>query len=216
MVTVPEATKKIVERSRYLTEALSKGLINLSSLARYIKPEVEEMLIKDVSEASILMALKRLSENLHSPNYKNVFTTPPDMIVRSNLVEIVIGNSDSLIRKHLEILKLAEEEKKYFFTLSQGLLETTIIVSADLKDKILEILNGEKIITQYSNLSAITIRLPEDSVESPGVYYFLLKSLAWEEINIIEAISTYLELNLIFEEKEINRAFTILKGLFNN
>lgn len=56
MITVPEATKKIVERSRYLVEAMSKGLINYSSLARYIKTELEQMLLKPVSEASILMA----------------------------------------------------------------------------------------------------------------------------------------------------------------
>ena len=215
MVTVPEATKKIVERSRYLTEAMSKNLINLSSLSRYIKPEIEEMLIKNVSEASILMALKRLSTNLHTPTFKNVFLTPPDMIVRSNLAEIVVLNSDTLKNKYSQILKFSQDHNKYFFTLSQGLLETTIIVSENLKDNLLELLKNEKILNLYSKLSSITIRLPEDSILTPGVYYFLLKSLAWEEINIIETISTYLELNLIFQEKEINRAFTILKGLFN-
>lgn len=213
MVTVPETAKKIVERSRYLVEAMSKNLINLSSLARYIKPEIEEMLIKDVSESSILMALKRLSQTLHAPNYKNVFTIPPDIIVRSNLIEIVIANSDNLKNKFPQILKTANNQNKYFFTLSQGLLETTIIVSEDLKNKILEILKGEKILASFIKLSAITIRLPKNSLSTPGVYYFLLKSLAWEEINIIEIISTYLELNLIFEEKEINRAFIILKSI---
>ena len=46
MITVPEAVGKIVGRSRYLAEAMSKGIINNSSLARYIKPEIEEILIK--------------------------------------------------------------------------------------------------------------------------------------------------------------------------
>ena len=50
MITVPEAAKKIVMRSRYLSEAMSKGIINNSSLARYIKPEIEEMLLKKVRE----------------------------------------------------------------------------------------------------------------------------------------------------------------------
>jgi hypothetical protein len=86
MITVPEATKKIVERSRYLSEALVKDIINLSSLARYIKPDLEQMLIKDVSSGSIIMALKRLQKNI-KPKYKNedIFSHHPEMTVRSGL-----------------------------------------------------------------------------------------------------------------------------------
>ena len=56
MITVPEAAKKIIERSRYLSEAISKGIINYSALARYIRPEIEQILIKKVSLASVIMA----------------------------------------------------------------------------------------------------------------------------------------------------------------
>lgn len=216
MITVPETTKKIVERSRYLTEALSKNLINLSSLARYIKPEIEDILIKDVSEASILMALKRLSTKLKPPSYKNIFTTPPDILVRSNLFEISIANSETLANRHQELVKICGKDKGYFFTMTQGLFETGIIASSDLQKEIQEILTEEKIIGEFTNLSAISIRLPKENISTPGVYYFLLKSLAWEEINIMEIVSNYLEVTLIFEEKEVHRAFSILKSIFNN
>ena len=216
MITVPEVAKKIVERSRYLTEALSKNLINLSSLARYIKPEIEEMLIKDVSEASILMALKRLSTELKPPSYTNIFSTPPDMLVRSNLFEISITNSETLANKHQDLIRVCGKDRRYFFTMAQGLLETGIIASSDLHKEIREMLQDEKIIGEFTNLSAITIRLPKENISTPGVYYFFLKSLAWEEINIMEIVSNYLEVTLIFEEKEVHRAFSILKSIFNN
>lgn len=85
MITVPEATKKIVMRSRYLSEAMSKGIINNSSLARYIKPEIEEMLIKKVSTSAIIMALNRMSEEI-KPKYftGNIFKTPPQIVVHSD------------------------------------------------------------------------------------------------------------------------------------
>ena len=51
MITVAQATEKIIYRSRYLSEAISKGLINTSALARYIKPEVDEILIKQVKSS---------------------------------------------------------------------------------------------------------------------------------------------------------------------
>lgn len=215
MITVPEATKKIIERSRYLAEAMSKGLINYSALARYIQPELKEMLIKDVSESSIIMALKRL-EPYFKPKYKNsdIFKTPPEMIVRSNLTEITIANSLTTSQKYLAIFKDYQHQQKYFFTFAEGMSETTIIASQELKEKIITKLTDEHIIANLSHLSAITIRLPKENVITPGIYYFFLKSLAWEGINIIEVISTYFEITIIFEDKDINRAFGILKSLF--
>src|SRR5258706_5208348 len=100
MYTVPEATKVIIERSRYLTEAMSKDLINYSSLARYIKPELEKTLMKPISEASIIMAVKRIAEDI-KPKFVplTIFKTTPEMIVRSNLIDITFSNSITLPKK---------------------------------------------------------------------------------------------------------------------
>lgn len=216
MITVPEAAKKIIERSRYLAEAISKGLINYSALARYIKPELEEMLFKDISESAIIMALKRL-EPQFQPKFKqsNVFKTSPEMIVRSNLTELTFNNSERLTKKLSDIFELHAAHQKYFFALTEGITETTIIASKDLVESIKKILNGESIVAQYQNLSSLTIRQPKEITYTPGIVYFFLKSLAWEGINIMEVVSTYLELTLILEDKEVNRAFAILKSLFN-
>lgn len=215
MVTVPEAARTIIKRSRYLTEAMSKGFINNSSLARYIKPEIEEMLIKTVNESSIIMALNRLQKNLKPQSkYKNIFKTKPTIIIRSNLFEINFANSETLDAKYSEILKL-KDGHKFFLTLSKGILESTIITSNEIIRQIKKLTEGEKIISEFNNLSSITIHLPKQSVNTPGIFYFFLKSLAWEGVNIIETVSTVSEFTLIFEDKDVNKAFSILKSLFN-
>lgn len=215
MITVPQATKTIVERSRYLTEAISKGIINYSSLARYIKPELEKMLIKPVSDASILMALKRLEKELQ-PKFApvKIFTNAPDMIVRSNLLELSLQNNEKLAEKFNKLFAVHKRNNGSFFALTEGLSETTIIMSRDLAEDVKIILKDEAVIFAFKNLSAITIRMPKENITTPGVYYFFLKSLAWEGINIIETISTPLEISLILDEKDIGRAFEILQSLF--
>lgn len=151
MVTVPEAVEKIVNRSRYLSEAMSKGLINLSALARYIKPEIEEMLIKNVSDSSVIMALKRLEKTLETPSsFEELFKNPPKIVALSN------GASQSYITIHL---------------------------------------------------------LPEHK-NTPGVYYFFLKSLAWERINVKSVSSNENLFTIHLDDKDINRAFAVLKSLF--
>lgn len=214
MVTVPEAIGKIVGRSRYLAEAMSKGIINNSSLARYIKPEVEDMLIKKVSDSAVIMALNRLSNKI-KPKYstKNIFKTPPDMILRSNLMLINLKSSKELEDKSQAILKLANE--RIFLTITKGTFDITIIASTSLKKEIKKILKDGISTKQFEEMSAITIRLPKGATETPGIFYFFLKSLAWEGINIIEVVSTNQELTLIVNEKDANRAFSILGSLFS-
>lgn len=214
MITVPQATKKVIERSRYLVEALSKGLINYSSLARYIQPEVEKMLMKDVSEASILMALKRFESTLKQPKFKNIFTSPPDMTIHSNLSVLVIPNNSDLVEKRSEITKLTSQDSRYFLTITQGVTETMIILSNDLLPKAREILGNAPIMEERTNLSTINIRIPKESIDTPGIVYFFIKSLAWSEINIIETVAIYTELTILLNDKDVGKAFEILKSLF--
>ncbi len=214
MITVPQATKKVIERSRYLVEALSKGLINYSSLARYIQPEVEKMLMKDVSEASILMALKRFESTLKQPKFKNIFTSPPDMTIHSNLSVLVIPNNSDLVEKRSEITKLTSQDSRYFLTITQGVTETMIILSNDLLPKAKEILGNAPIMEERTNLSTINIRIPKESIDTPGIVYFFIKSLAWSEINIIETVAIYTELTILLNDKDVGKAFEILKSLF--
>ena len=161
MITVPEVTQKIIMRSRYLSEAISKGIINNSSLARYIKPEIEEMLIKEVSLSAIIMALNRMSTEI-KPKYfaGNIFKVPPQIIVRSK-----IDNNE-------------------------------------FKDV-------------FGNLSSITIAMPKVAVKTPGILYFFLKSLAWEGINVVDIKASLPEITIILEEKDTNRAFSIIQSLFS-
>jgi hypothetical protein len=214
MITVPQAVEKIINRSRYLTEALSKDLINTASLARYIKPEVEDLTFKGVTIGSIAVAIKRMQKSF-SKGYRKitVFAEAPDMIARSNLTLLYVKNSDSLLSKLSEVGKNSQEfKKKALFT--YGRAETAILTNKINLDNIKTTLQKEEISQTFPNVSSITIHLPKEAVGSPGIFYFFIKSLAWESVNILDILSTQTELTLIFEPKDMNTAFAILRSLF--
>ena len=48
------------------------------------------------------------------------------------------------------------------------------------KNKIQEIFHDEKLINETGNLSCITIKLPKENTEISGLYYYVLKQIAWE------------------------------------
>lgn len=212
MITVSDAVKQIIKDKAFMEEALSLELINLSSLARLILPEVKRLTYKDVKKGAVLMALKRLPKTIKSASrVKSVLGKSGNLIVRSNLSEFTVSNLDFSFEKHQEIIEEIEKTNKYFLTVTQGTFETTVIVAGEMKELVETILGVDKIIFKLDGLSSITINLPGKTVLTPGVYYSILKILAWEGINIVEVVSTFSEFIIILEEKEVSRAFTLLK-----
>ena len=214
MISVPMAVAEILNGTPYIEELLSKNLINLSSLAREIRPKVEELTMKDVQLGSIIMALKRQTENLNvKKKFDEIFKISPDLIVRSNLFEITFLNSDTQTKKHHKLLEY--ETQSTFLTVTHGIFETTIIANNKLKEKIMSLYNDEKIVAVLDNLSSITVNFPKDIINIPGVYYMILKVLAWEGIDVAEVVSTFSECTIILKDKHVDRAFSLIKSLFS-
>lgn len=200
MITVPEASKTIIERSRYLSEALSKDLINLSSLARYIKPEIEDMLMKKVSTGALIMALKRIQKD-QKPKVSHVkfFKIPPQLKAVTELT--LYRFSD----KKLSDIKNYEKSEAFLSSTK----EESIIVTSSHNS------NLKGFTSKVDNVGAIIINLPDGSETTSGIHYFFLKSIAWEGINILETFSNSKQYILIFSNSDLHRAFRIITSLFS-
>lgn len=215
MITVQECVNQIVTKIPFYEDALYQRLINLSALARMIKPEVEKMTYKRVEDGSIIMALKRLHSKVKGSKVgiKSIRSVP-DFILRSNLLELTVLNSSSLIDKQKELLEYAHA-RQLFVTITHGVFETTIIASKELSDKLDVLYAKEKRVYFLDHLSSITLRFTQDIIDTPGVYYMVLKALAWEGIEITEVVSTYSEFTIIMNDEDVDQAFSIIKKLFN-
>ena len=64
MLTIPNAVEEVIKRSLFLEGALVEGLVNLSALARQLKPEIEKKVGKEVNDSAVIMALNRLVPRL--------------------------------------------------------------------------------------------------------------------------------------------------------
>lgn len=212
MITIPQITEDLVQQSPLLEEALVQGIVNLSALARQLKPTIEQKLYKEVREGAIIMALKRLSERLET-KISRIPLKIGDITVRSNLIEVAFANSPSLFSKQQQLLNYASQHSNQLVFFTEGVYETTLFASSSLEDKITKIFEGDKIRATFKNLSSVTLILPEELVYTPGAYYNILKLLAWEGINFIEVISSFTELTIFLEDKNVDRVFSILKKL---
>jgi len=152
------------------------------------------------------MAIQRVSKDFR-PKYssENIFHTPPSLTIHSNLFLLTysgIGPFDF-------------ESDDNFILITHGISETTLIADAKLQKKINKHIGEKSIKKQLNNLAAITVELPKQATENPSVYYFFLKSLAWEGINILQIFTTSEELTFIVTEKDLKNTLGIIQSLFN-
>jgi hypothetical protein len=215
-MNIAQAVDELISVSPFLEEALSEELINVSSLARKLQPDIEKKLHKKVQPGAIVMAINRRPSGLSfriSKEIREFMRNLGDVIVRSNLRDYTFENSAGLISCNRQLMDEIGGEKEIFCTISQGVFETTLVVSNLLETRIRDIYLKEKLLARKTRLSSITIRLPESNTEVSGIYYFLLKNLAWSGINVCEVISTSNEVTFVVEEKDVHNAFSRLMGM---
>lgn len=214
MITIPEAVENIVRSSPTLAEGLSRGILNLSAVARAIHGDVERAAMKEIQQGAVIMALNRLSRRTRDlePDQRTFIGSSPGLLVRSNLMEFTFAISESLVAAQKTLLDRIGGRRELFITITRGIFETTIIASRESAPLIDEIFRKERELARMEGLSSLTVRLPPGTATTPGVYAFLLRSLAWEGINVVEVVSTLNELTIILSDGEIDRAFSVIKA----
>ncbi|MCL9809672.1 aspartate kinase [Flavobacterium luminosum] len=216
MKTISSVVENYIKTKPFLLSALSQGIINLTSLARNISEELENELGKDIKQGAVIMALKRLSEDLDfQVNHKvtKVLKGIGEITVRSSLVDYTFLVSDTIFAKQAELIAEINGMPDIFFTSSRGVHETNIVLSESLAHLVDKYFKGEKLTQKLDNLSSVTVKLPKENTTVSGIYYFIFQRLAWEGIIIYEVISTSNEFTILVNEDVVDKAFKVIKDL---
>ena len=217
MKTISSAVEGYIKTKPFLISALSQKIINLTSLSRLIKPEIELLIKKEIQGGAIVMALKRLSNELEfrtTHKIVKIIKDIGDITVRSSLVDFNFKVSDTLLTNQAKFLSKLKNNDD-FYTSSRGVNECNIVVSGNLSSLVEDVFSKETCLSKQTDLSSISIKLPSENVTIPGVYYFVFQRLSWEGINIYQIISTSNEFTILVDEQQVDKAFKVIKNLKN-
>ncbi len=214
MITVPQIVDNIIKNSPILSENFEEGILNYSSLARKLQPDIEKILYKKVTIGSIVMALKRLHIGNPVKNQLNqVLSNITDLSVRSNLIALTFSNSSSLFENQSQLLAQASKIANSFLTISNGIYETSIFLSTNLLAQAEAIFTKEVVRLKVLNLSSITLILPIEAIDTPGIHFSVFKKLFSNGVNVFETVTSYTELTIFLRSEDTDKAFAVLKKL---
>lgn len=212
MVTITYITEEYVKKRPFLQEALSKGIINYAALAENLQPDIEKIMKKKVNSAAVMMALRRLAEKLEKTFITNLrFDSETDVNVRSNLFEIVLHKNKKVEIRLKELYLSLEARNRDIVSITSGIDQINVISNERYKKRIVSKFEKSDIITEFSDLSGITINFSTKVAKQAGFFYLLTRALAWEDISIVEIISTLTELTIVVKEKDVTNAYHAIK-----
>ncbi|MFC2355452.1 MAG: aspartate kinase [Capnocytophaga ochracea] len=217
MKTIASAVEHYIKSKPFLQTALSEGIINLTSLARIIRKDIQaETTQREVRNGAIVMALKRLSVDMEfrsTHRIVKVLKNIGDIIVRSNLTDYTFLTSETFMNAQAQLLNKIKNNRDIFYATTRGVNEANIIVSNSMESIVENIFKKERILHKFNDLGAISVKLPEENVSVSGIYYFIFQRLAWEGVNMNEVISTANEFTIVIPENHIDIAFKVIKDL---
>lgn len=130
--------------------------------------------------------------------------------MRSGLSTFTYANSPTLTEKQTRLLHEVQSLPDTYCSFTQGMYERTLIVSENIVGCVKRIFEKENYVTGNRDLSSATVMLKSSNVRAYGLYYYILKMIAWHGINVIELVSTSNEFSIVIEQKNVNDAFSVL------
>jgi len=210
MRTISQHVQELIAETPFLGEVISEGLGNTTAIARSIHKEVERRMLEKISIPAIAMALHRLPEKKKHTHFGFRFLKRiSDITLRSDLTLLFVHNTSGILKR------LSAFEQQYPESIqgvTKGLAETLVISRKDA-GKALGKAFGKSVSRTQERVTSVTMRLPQESMAVPGVYYPILKALAWEGVNVVEVVSAGTELTLFVEDKNVEKALQVIRTL---
>jgi len=216
MVTISHIVNKLVNEKIYLHEAISKGIASYGSVAKRLKPEIENELGKEVEHYAIVTALRRYAEKTNTRFRHIRFDTKySEVNLKTHIIDINILRTEALFDKLKLFYEVINFQKGDILHVIYGRTHVAIITNERYKDKILKLLKNQKIKKIEENLVALSFTVGRERIDKPGVLFKITRSLAWENINIIEIISVDFDVTFIVDKKDATKGYYALERLIN-
>ena len=210
--SVAGCVKSVINRSPFISEMLIQEVISFSNLAKFIKPKVETLYGESVNSAAIVMAIRRYAEDLKkSKDLPSHDSISYEISMKSNIYDVNFIRNDSFINSLPILYERIRPEAGDFLNVTLGSHEISLSVSEKYRSIVDDIVAKEKIVATQSDLVAITIVFDEGFLETPGVLYLAVRKLAWENINVIEIVSTMNVLTFVIKKEDSLPAYAALQ-----
>jgi hypothetical protein len=207
-MNMTKETEEYIKQHYSTKDALKKGLINYSKLARKI---ILEKNFKKTDFSAIVVAIQRFERKLKTNNNfeKQIIELLKETSIETSTKILVCVIDADVSIKNLLLLEKDIKDKKGYITIIEGVSATTII-TPQIFEPLVSKYFKHAIIKQRNNVVEVILKSSEKLENTPGVVGYLYSLFADNEINILETMSCWTDTIFIIEEKDLARSIQML------
>lgn len=212
MPNIVQIVWKIIDDDPSIKRELSRGLINISALARYIITQKKI----DATFDAVITAIRRYKLE----KYDEIFTTAYKMLgqtvnisTKSNLAEISLVKDDEIQRILPKVFNIIKYVRGDVLRIMQANESIRLLIDEKNLQQVKTLFPKDKIITTEIDLAEIDIYIHPKMQTTPGILATIANELANNGINIVEFMTCPPEMLCFVKKDELIRASNILYHL---
>ena len=224
--SVPQAVMEILSSNNLYLQALQSGIANYTALAQRIKPEIEKLTASNVNTGTIVVAIKRLVDNLHKEEEIENNSTPDNnqsatiegvrMSLTGSIMDVDFNESEFDQLSHL-LDEIFDKRSNFSYNLFQSNKQIRLLAEDVEEFRNLVSIASKKLDGRIKErLSKITITIPPHSEEDmdPNAYsnfISLVSDIIYNSrIKLEDAFFTPNEIVLVLEDKDAAKAYELI------
>lgn len=213
MLKISDAVRDLITGHPFLSFGFQHKLLNLSQVARFLKPQIEARTQKEVQESAVLMSISRLQNKLADEQTVELPDFFLDKVsIHSDLCSLTLRKSEAS-HKALNKLFTMIQQQGGFLTITEGMSEITVILENEHYEEAREWLM-EKPILENRMIASVTAKFSKRYLNTPGLLYRILHQVTMQNINLVEVASTATEFSIFIHQDDVELAFDSLYRVF--
>ena len=210
--SIAKITRDLIESDLSIQDSIARDYVNISGVARLLKPKIEKISKTNVNEEAIITAIKRIT-----PKYNSVSNEIMEIISKSN-INVRTGVSKLSVvknkRSQEKIRNAMINNKEEFIQISEATSALTVIYSQEFRKELTKRFNKAEILEDSVNLAAIIVHSPIEVINIPGFVFTIYGQVAKRQINIEDTVSCFTDTIIVVKTKDVAMTFSALNELF--
>ena len=207
-----EVVWKFIDTDISLKKDLSRKIVNVRSLAKYITTTQKI----NTSLDAVISAIRRYkldTKKGEDTNSVHFVLKQARVAIRTKMSSLLLKRTDLVKTKLGRPDKLMDFQDHDIIRVLEGSQALTIVIDQKNFDKIKSIFPKDLILEENKKVGMVEINYPRILKRTPGVFSIIYNELAQNEISIIDALISSNEHILIIEEEKLLKAFELIQKL---
>lgn len=211
MVTISHVVEKLMNENSFLDLTVKKEIASFTSLAKYLRPDIEKELQKKVKLSAVIMALRRYADKLEKKEQTFSSHYFKNIILKTDVFYMVMSSSPDTLNTLQNMYNEIDFKQGDIFNIIQGNYEISVITNKKYQEKLIDLIGEEKIKSIVDDHISISLLYTKDYSFTPGVLYNMSRNIAYENINILTCFHTPSEFFLILHQDDAMKCYCILE-----